>query len=715
MKAKIPLILLLFAVGVATGVGVSMQFGKSPQVAPEEDLTLEPDSGPPREITEDAFTEIESEIVKGNQRFSVGNYSLAQMHFRKAAKMVPGPSDDLDLRLAVSAEYAQNPKLAATIYERVSKTTTNPIRKEVSDQGLNRVWRSTGREELAFRDASNNFLNARNNRRLPSDLRSEGLYQYVMALQELALRDYHGDLLQSNGVAFEEPGIEPLQLMGWLDQASNPSEELAFAEGDEEQSIGIEQIQKLGSDPNLNILSARQPPQPIKAVLSKLAEVGEVRILVSSQASVRLEARSRSLHVSAKSLALLLDGLLLPYEVAWYFDEEQPDAIRVVALEELGGPQEANLAAQQKFWMAATSRAIRQFRLQYPSDPRVGALALAEGNLAVIRKDFDTAANIYEMVRQSNPRGELLAKVMFNKGKINLLLERSMLAIENMDLAVDQSVDTAIQVPGLWLIGQLFLELSDFENSIKNSYRALELAQTDSQKQITALTLAKAYFFNNDAINANRVLMEQREAFEGSELKKVATVLSLFSQYLAVEDRRRREIAEERLLFALAETKLKDVPTALDRYVVGRAYKDLGFAREAIEYLEAASQAKTETSSHHQILFALAVEKIKLSQLRDAEQIFQQLIQENQGLWGRRSGIHLSQLYLENEHFSKSVRLGESMLERDLSKSEQDETLRVMGHAYRGLGNHRLAAICFAGLHPGVKERVKPEEDERWK
>ena len=591
----------------------------------------------------------------------------------------------------------------------------NPIRKEIAEQGGNRVLRATGFQEQAFRIASDNFLNGHRRRRLPTDLRSEGMYQYIMALQEVALRGYHKDLLRSDGVAFEDVQIVPLKMMGWLDEASQPSEEVAFAELEDDSVSGISLIQSLQSDPNLTILSANVSPTPVKILLEQLASACQIRFQFSSQANAMVVGNSRSLHLSGKSLATILDAILLPSQLAWIHDpDSNPNIVRVVALEELGGPDEANLDAQQRFWMEATARAIRQFQLQYTNDSRVGALQLAEGNLAVIRGDYETAGNIFEVLREKRPREELLAKVMFNKAKMNVLLNRSEIAIENMDTAAYQTVNNELRVAGFWLIGQLFLELSQFDEAIKFSHIALESAETDAQKQVAAITLAKAYVFNNDALNANRVLSEQEDAFKDSKLKKIATVINHFSQFIGLEDNRRKQIAEERLLFALADTKLKDAPTALDRYLVGRAYQELGFSREAIEFLEAASKSPTETSSTNQILYALAIEKINLSQFKDAQEILSDLLKRDQGMLGRRSGLRLSRLYLDAKKYEVCIELGKNLLERDLSSPEQKATLRIMGHAYRGLDKHKSAALCFAGLHPGVKNRQKPIEDERW-
>lgn len=700
-RAEIWLLTTLFALGVIVGMGLLMLGWSNSENSKNasnrltaEALLRQLDEIPEAEMTEEEARTVYDLIKHGDRNLLSGNFHAASMRYRKARKKMTRKSIPLTIRLALCAENTAHWLLAESLYNRVVQSTGDEIHRRIATLGLIRIWQELDRSEDALRAASELFLQSESHRTLPIVLHAQLVYQLAIVNQNRVLKDYDFNLNHPNGLAFHAFQADLTSTLELIDDVENSTESDEAPVPLQPQQNEIRLIQRPGNFPNVVLLSADTKTKPLRQLLMDLGEVSQFEIQISAKAVSKISARSKSLHFRNLSLSLILDSLLSPIDLAWIQNEDN-NKLQIIALSEVSEPAE-----QQALIIDAAERILRQFSISFPGDYRYGAVMLSRGNMQFLKGDSDAAANNYEMVAQSAPTGELKAKLSFNAGKMSLQLKRRSLALDQLYLAVDQSYDSSIKSAGYLLIGQLFLETNDLENATYAAGRALAIARDSKQKQLAALMLARIYLFKSDPASANQVLFNHRAEFNESKLKPTATILSNYSQYIGVEDRHSRNVAEERLIYSLANITDEQLPTFFDHYLAGRALQSLGFTERAIARFGKAASKTNISVWKNQILFALAIENIKAGQEKDSGDILEYLIREDSEAWEKVARLQLAGLYSRNDMSERCIAICEQLMALPLTQAERAQTLNMMGYAYRQLDQHHTAALCFAGIIP---------------
>ena len=316
------------------------------------------------------------------------------------------------------------------------------------------------------------------------------------------------------------------------------------------------------------------------------------------------------------------------------------------------------------------------------------------------RAILDSAANHYQELANQRPKDEMLARLFFNLGKVHLRLGRNEEAIRQFFYAVDQSYDSAFQSTGYWLAGQLLLETHQLEEATKAAGQGTGNRSSDQQKRLAALTMARSYLLNNQPYAANQVLFENRQAFAGSDQQPAAAVLGSYARYVGITDKNSLNAESNRLLAAVAMASEQSYENFLDIYIAGRAYQELGFQEKAIEKLTLAADSTTIMAWRRQFLFELAVQLTISDKLDEAASVFEFLISGESRPMAPQVPFAVGPGLFARAANTGWIDICESLLSSELTEAEKQSTLNTMGQAYRKLGEHHSAALCFAGVLP---------------
>ncbi len=710
LRPNLWLMTTMFAVGAVASMAFIMsnpEYQAAGRQLAEQQLLLDSQPGHLSFANLKLSAEEKSEAInewirKGDRSLLAGNFNVSMECFKKANQLLDRPTVPLLIRMAICAENMDHFLLAEQTYNQVVQSTSTPRFHRIGLLGLIRVWPRLDKSDDALRVASELFLRSLDHASLPTSLHAQLVYDLSRQLQVRARPE--SSLVPSLplGVFFHD---EPTDLTSEIDILDDVSEETDQGNQEPIDSLGdgVHIVQRPGNSPTIIIVSAKTQAEPLSQLLVELAQISELEIHVSETANTRVSARPKSLHFRNLPLSLVLDSLLTPLDLYWQQDEAT-GRIDIEALADV--PEQAERTRLLGF---VADRALRQFTIAFPGDYRFAAITLARGNLQFSQGNLESASSSYEQVSQAHPTGELRAKLLYNQGKLSLFLNRKKQALDLLYLAVDQTFDPIIKSSGYWWIANLFLEEYDLKESQYAAGRSLSVARRHQEKRLAALTLARAYLFDNDPASANLVLFKNRSSFETPEQRGPATLLSNYAQYIGVEDEASRQTAEDRLLYSLTAQAGAPDKSFYDWYIAGRAFQELGFNEKAIESLAIAANATDTPAWKSQIRFALAYENARSGREKDAGEIYKELAEGDSPEWAIRARIQLAKLYLRNKMSTKCLAVCRELLTKNLSDDEQQATLKMMGLAYRNLGRHHSSALCFAGM---VDTIAAPNQDD---
>lgn len=652
---------------------------------------------------------------EGDSYLIAGNFVTAAARFQKLQKLNGRFTSDVSIRLGICNEFDYQPGAAAAHYSRAIESRPPVNHRLLALAGLSRTWAARGNRSEALHILCELFLESLGPPPMPSEIQAQINYQLGQTLQDITLQKYHYDLSLFDGVAFHvtPPRMEALirllnelppppetaatsnekkldQVNAKLEPESlplNPEDEVGLFS---ETAPRVTILQRPTDSVDLTLVDVQSSVQPIAALAKHLAAACELELLASPMAKQVIAGRSKSLDVHGVQVSLLLDSLLLPLNLFWYQDDV---GLHLVSLTE----PDSHAA---NFWSAATERTFRRFNVTFTGDYRRESVLLSRGNLRLIQNEVDRAANHYQELANLNPKEELLAKLFFNIGKVEMRLGRNENAMRHFYHTVDQTYDTAFQSTAYWLVGQLSLETNQLDDAVKASGRALSTAKIDQQKRLAALTMARAYLLNNQPFSANQVLFNNRRFFTGTKLEPTAAVLGSYARYVGVTDESSLHLEAERLLAAVATAPEESYESFIDIYIAARAYLRLGFQEQGIAKLTLAADSTTIDAWRRQILFELGIQLMIANEQAESISVFEFLIEGEPDQWLQRSLLQLTNLYVQQKRFDDCIAVCERLRVLELSVEDQQTTLTNMGRAYRELGQHHAAALCFAGILP---------------
>lgn len=653
-----------------------------------------------------------SSLQSGDRYLIAGNHELALSHYHEAAATLSPDESSVLLREAFCCELMGRYQQAGKKYYRSITSSSNHNHLLLATGGYARCLSSDDKRAEALELVADKMLRLGEYENVPIESRSWLSFLYARLNTEVAVQqtvDNHPqsnipanqDLTLPHEVVFDHSLIAPELFLDVVDQPC----EKAVADENHPNEVSISVLQRPADSADLISLSISAQLQPVVSLAAQISQNAKLNLSISPSAAEAIKHRSRTIHLEGSSLSLILDGLLLPFDLIWF---QTGADIQVMTLQEV---QEStgNEAALQAFRFDVADRALRSFELEFQSSEKRYAALLARGNLNLIRKQYDAAANRYQELELTLPKDETLANLFFNQAKLQLLLNNQAEARRLLYLSIDQTANADLESSSYCLLSSSLLETPDMDSAITAARRAIATAVDSRPIRWATLNLARAYLLANNPFAANDALFRSRDAFtngvkenpSAKRQKEVAALLGAYARFRGVSDERRMQAERNRLLTSIAMLDDSAFESFSDCYVAARAYRELGFEDRAMNMMFRSLARPDVGQWQRQLMFELGQIQQSSGQSEEAIKTFEQLT-NNIDRWRTLALERLIKLYAENGKIDLCIATSKLLWKADLSEDQKRTTLQILGYAYQKRGEHHSAALCFAGILPDV-------------
>lgn len=643
----------------------------------DSELNSRPNSG----LTETR----KSPLDLGDRYLVTGNFELALDYYYEFEKSSGDSGARILLREAFCCELQKEFDQAEKKYYLAITRAANEAHRLLGIAGFARCLAHSGKQFEAREILVDQALKLDRFKLVPEEVRAQLVFQLAKAIEASALGKV-ADLTEPHGVVFDNPSPRPEVFLKVADQRHEPTPQL-----DELPDASIEILQRPSSSLNVITASISANLEPVEMMLARLATAAQLNLRISPNASSMIRNRSKTIALDAVPLSHVFDKLLTVFDLVWY---QLDSDIHIVTQSEVDPAISTN-----QFQFDAAHRAHRSFELNFPDNERRPSALLSRANMYLVQKNYDKAANLYQELAQIQPREAMLAKLFFNRAKLRVLLNRHQDANRLFYLAVDQTFDPNIEAAAYSLLGSNLLSAGELEETIKVSRRALTTAVDPKQKQHASLNLARAYLLNKDPFSANNILFRNREYYEGSSAKPVASILGAYARFIGISDDRGIEVARIRLLSAISMMPESDYISFADSYIASQAYQHLGFREKAVKHLVLALAKPDIGQWRRQIMFELAGNQKRLGQVAEATSTLRYLT-ESDDHWTLDALQELAKIYFETDQIELCIETSKRLWQTELDEDQKRNALTLLGSAYQKKGEHHTAALCFAGILP---------------
>ncbi|MFK7765599.1 MAG: hypothetical protein AB8B55_00050 [Mariniblastus sp.] len=657
-------------------------------------------------LKDEKYSEMDSEVIesgslsRGDRYLIGGNYALALDYYSEYSQSAVAGQSAFLIRQAICLEKQQEFERAAKKYFRAINNRANDSHQLIATAGFARCLLKNGDRKKALDVLSAVVLKLDGYPGVPSEVVALIVYEYSRTLEAYAVPARPG-LIEPKGVAFEDFTIQPEELLSMVDggiQQQTPELEETAEVDPEENAVkrfpvgrGIVILQKPSSALSTISVGASTGLTPILSLITQLTSAAELQLVVSQQASSVLQRHSRAIELRTQPMSSVLDQLISPYDLAWY---QLDSVVHVVTHSELA---EEKLVTQ--FWVDAALRGMRLFEISYPDNDRRHSSLLSKANLNLIQERYQAASNLYQELMQSNPKDEVLAKLFFNQGKLQILMENPQDAVRLLYLATDQSLDPDVQSSSYSLLGKIELSFGSLQSSIQSSRRGVATAINNEQRQYAALNLARAYLLAGDPFSANNAIFKQQQRIVDPNDKAMASIIGSFARFNGTSDQYGIEVARNRLLRSVAAVKDEQFVSFADCYFAANAYRQLGFDGKAMEKLKLALQKPDIGQWNQQVLFELAILLNKKGKTAEAIVSFQSLVGKDEK-WSLLALERLASIYSETGQTDLCIEACKQLWQANLNEAQKRSALEMLGGAFQQKGEHHAAALCFSGMLP---------------
>lgn len=633
-------------------------------------------------------------LTYADEQLAGGNYIPAMRALQQIRSKSQGPPGSAILfRLALCAEAAGRHSAALEAYRKISGTQTDPAWVGVSRYGEARCLAATGRHEGLQTDLLRRAV--LDETELLPTVRNEVLHLVGRDLWREHTVTSTTDLLKDTTMAVPEWIADPGQLL----------KELPLLIHETPVPVGRNEFRVLSlsdTDPGEIRVRLNCGMTRIEPLLSNLIKGCRLRLDVSEAALETLQGRSQQIHVSDRSLALLLDGLTLPYELAWINDN---GAILIRHRSEVS----------ENDWrtsrLSAAERLLRHAVIDGPGSSQSGHSRLVLSTLLFEQKRAADAVQFLQVQLETDPRSVVETEAAFNLGKCLMLLNER----EDARQAFLRSIDASgglldVRIAAYIFHSRLLVEDGKGKTATTTMMRGLSLARGSELEPFAALQLASIYLMLNNPQGANSVLMGRREELAEGPGMSGAAFVSALSRFRAAVLSDRREREGWAVVSALSEFHPAEACGGHWAVLVAEACDDLGLTEQALEYWRLALEKLPVCQLRNEVILRLSQRYEEEGQYQNAELLLASFNAADTDT-AMEAKVHTAELALAERNPEKAIRLCRSIIDATDNAGIERQALRIMGQAYEAQENYQAAVSCFAGMLPA--EESSPSDPKR--
>jgi len=653
--------------------------------SPAANLAIGPGNSPPDDFSAH-MTVADGHLRSGN---TVAAHRIYTMLRDESPGKVPAT---VQFRLALAAESFGDFSTALSHYESLLNMRSETGWMGVAMLGRARCLDSLGRVDLISRD----FLPlvAVDDSLTTPRIRQELMHLLGCSMLPARRHVKANELLRDDSVAIPDYRVDVNDVLDLL-----ATDVTAVTSATMAPQLSI--IQALSEDAETIFLQAHIPNSQVSWVLGELGQRCGLRLTMTDAARILATDRTAAVHTEDKSLALLLDGLTLPYGLVW---EQSASNILVSTRVELIA-ERAKLALS-----AAVERLQRTALLEAPDSRQAPFTRIALGGLLFEQQSYADAAHMFSLALDTEHRIRIRSETAFNLGKCQLQLKQPGLALESFLLGLDASTGSPdVRLACHLYTARIHILMGNENKAVAIMRRALSMAADREIEPTVALLLSSSFLLAGQPQGANDVLMKRRELFGDPSDRSAAAFLSALARFRAalLEDRRNREA--------------RAVVTALGAFdadrqfgehwhvLAAQACSEIGLANPASSHWNAALSALDEVPLKAYVISQLAEAHRSNQQYDTADKLLRLAPSGASDAMARTILLQSARLDLQRGQADAAIAKCKQVLQQATEAETQQQAMKLLGTAYEDIGNHQAAVYCFAGM---LQEAVASESSQ---
>jgi len=651
-------------------------------VASEQDP---PAKGPPVHAAANTFAAGDSRLLAGDAVGALREYEILLAHAPN------GMSDPLRYRIALCAESLGDSDRAMNEYQRLASRASGGRIGVAAQLGQARVWNESNRAVPARHVMWNLLLEDRSNRAISVDLRAE----YVQRLAQLLARQTIGptsnDLASDSAIVDAPIRWSMREALLWIMNDRGESQPLEAEEGEtkEAEDTAVRLTQQLGRKAEETYLTASLPQMPIAVVIELLTEKAHLELDWSTAARDRVSEHTVQLAVQETTLAIILDGISDSMELVW---DGSGERIRFQTR------SQADADFLRSFDFAVAERMLRRATTAFPDHELTDEAYWALGNIGVRRGQLAFACLQYEQFLRQFSRSDVRVGVHFNLAKTKLRLGDRDEAMQYFYHVVDEAPADRLQPIAFLYLGRLYLEDDQARRAIRPLTRSLARARDDVLRATAAIALASAYLLLENPYAANRILMTHRSAFSQGPHYDQAALLAALARHQAASTAAQVEKEGRPLLDAVTHVEGADFFGSYGLVILAEAYQRLGLFEAMQSTLLQGLEVVPQGGLRSRMLYALAEYHHDVMNMTKCTELLTLLAIDGDSAWADRAKLRLAEVLGDAGDDEQCLSMCHKLLTVSSRDIDEQDVLKIMGRVFERQGNHREAALCFAGI-----------------
>jgi tetratricopeptide (TPR) repeat protein len=660
----------------------------------QTDLHNPPGADPEAPPVVTASDSIASHLTVADAHLRSGNLWAALRIYNMLKEDADGPIPAaVQFRLALTAEAFGDYTAALTDYESLLNNHSAANWVSVALYGRARCLDALGRIDLLARDVLP--LVTLDDQRLPREVRHEMTHLLARAMLPFSRHIDANDLLDDEVIAVPFYRVDANLLLDDLNRDVRPLE-------NRPQPPQYRIIQAVSESAENIYLQISMPPAAIPFAVTEICRRCGLDVQFSQAARLLAADRKTSIDTDDRSLALLLDGLTIPYGLTWMQDET---TITVQSTRELG-----KAAASHRLRVSA-ERLQRTALLEAPDSRQASFTRIALGGLLFNEQKLADAAHMFSLTLEEQTRGRIRAETAFNLGKCQLKLLEPQSALESFLLGQDASVGSPDVRFACHMYGaRVQMLLGQQQSAVRTMRRALQLAKDHDVEPQAALMLSSAYLMAGSSPGANNILMARRELFEEPSDRSAAAFLSALSRFRAAVLEKQKTRAAEAVVNALGNLRPADQFGEHWHVLAAEACNDIGLMAPARVHWKSALQQLGEVPLKAYIVSQLAEIHRAEHNYDEASSLLALAPREVSSPISDTLLLQSARVALQRGAPQETVDHCLEVLQRADDEDTQRRGLALLGSAYERMGNHLSAMYCFAGM---LEEAVASDLKQR--
>lgn len=623
-------------------------------------------------------------MANADEQLASGSYVQAMRAYQDIRLQSQGaPGTSILIRLALCAEAAGRRAAALEAYRKVAATQADPAWAGIARYGEARCLASVKQHSGMQTDMLRRVLLDETDF-LPT-VRNEVLHLIGRDLWQEQSTMASGNLLDDLTLTVPEWSADPARLL----------DELPLLIHETPTMVGPIQFQVLHFDDKTpDGISVRLScgTSRLEPMLTNLVNGCQLHLDVSSQASMRLQGRTQQVHIDNSRLAILLDGMTIPYDLCW---TQKGELISIKHRDELT-PEEF-----RKCRLHSAERILRIAVTDGATSGQAGHSRLALATLLYEQKRPADAVQFLRVQLESEPRSVVETEAAFNLGKCLMALNARNESREAFLRSIDAAGGlTDVKIAAYIFVSRLFLEDDQSKLAISNMMRGVSLSEGSTMEPYAALQLGSAYLIFGNPQGANSVLMECREELANGPGREAAAFVSAFARFRAAVLADRREREGWAVVAALAEFNPENYCGGHWAVLVAEACEELGLDSQSNDAYQLALKKLPASWLRDRTVMRLAERYQKDREFEEARLLLSSLTTVEVDQMTLQAKLKSAEVSLEQNHPEEAIRTCRLLIDATDAPTLERAALRIMGHAYERKKDHQSAIYCFAGMLP---------------